>query len=201
MLIDPNDNKTTWHYDGFGRLASEVATGSNPVSGAPISFGTRSYVYDANGNVIRATDRDGRVTTYAYDGLNEKIQEQWLNGSTVLRTLSYAYDAAGNLTSTSDPSASYTYAYDSLNRPTSVTTTLPGLAPSVTLVSQYDNSGNRKQLSATGTSRPLFFARRYADPLGGESHFSTATLTLLGTGLLAIGGHRFLRRRQKRWAP
>jgi YD repeat-containing protein len=58
-------------------------------------------------------------------------------------------DAAGNLTSTSDPSASYTFAYDNLNRPTSVTTALPGVEPSVTLLSQYDNSGNRTQLAAS----------------------------------------------------
>jgi YD repeat-containing protein len=112
---------------------------------------TRSYQYDFNGNVIRMTDRDGRVTTYVYDRLNEKLQEQWLDGSWVVRTLSYVYDAAGNLTSTSDPSAGYTYAYDSLNRPTSVTTALPGLDPSVTLASQYDNAGNRTQLSTSLT--------------------------------------------------
>jgi YD repeat-containing protein len=34
--------------------------------------------------------------------------------------LGYRYDAVGNLISTSDPSASYTFGYDSLNRPTSV---------------------------------------------------------------------------------
>jgi YD repeat-containing protein len=97
------------------------------------------------------TDRDGRVTTYAYDRLNEKRREQWLDGSSVVRTLSYVYDAAGNLTSTSDPSASYTFAYDSLNRPTSVTTRVSGLDPSVTLLSQYDSSGNRTQLAASLT--------------------------------------------------
>lgn len=160
-LTDPNGNETSWTHDVFGLLETEVATGFT--GGSPLYIGTRSYEHDANGNLTTFTDRNGRLNEYDYDSLNRITTEKWFDGistPTLTRTLNYAYDVVGNLTSTSDPSASYNFYYDELNRQSSNTATLAGLADSVTLDSQYDANGNRIQVTATiGTTAD--FANNY----------------------------------------
>ena len=53
----------------------------------------------------KCLDRNGRVTEYDYDLLGHKTAERWLDGSTVVNTLSWSYDAAGQLTSASSYSS------------------------------------------------------------------------------------------------
>ncbi len=48
----------------------------------------------------------------------------------------------------SDADSTYAYAYDNLDRPTTLTLTLPGLATPVVLTETYDADGNRLTLSA-----------------------------------------------------
>jgi YD repeat-containing protein len=44
------------------------------------------------------TDRDGRVRTFGYDNAGRQTSEVWRDGSNnAIRTISYTYDAAGNL--------------------------------------------------------------------------------------------------------
>lgn len=136
-LTDPNDNETTWTYDPFGRMHTEVNVA-----------GTRTYDYDSNGNLVEYTDRDDRETDYAYDRANRMIAEQWIGGPDA-QTLHYAYDVLGNLISTSDTASSNTFTYDGLNRQTSAVSTIAGLSDSVTLASAYDGVGNRLSLGAT----------------------------------------------------
>ena len=140
-LSDPNGNLTTWNIDNLGRVTSVVD---------PLGH-TTLYGYDPNGNLVSKIDRDGRRIEYSYDALNELTTEKWFadGGSTVTRTITYGYDLAGRLTSASDPSASYAYSYDTLDRETSAAISLPGL-PTVALNSTvYDLNGNRKQLEAS----------------------------------------------------
>ncbi|MFG0262264.1 MAG: hypothetical protein ACF788_07725 [Novipirellula sp. JB048] len=94
-LSDPVGNTTTWTYDKLDR----VLTATNELSD------TRTNQYDAAGNLTQVTDRNGRVTTYEYDHLHRRTAENWLDGMTTLRTLTYSYDAASQLVSASDPAA------------------------------------------------------------------------------------------------
>jgi YD repeat-containing protein len=58
----------------------------------------------------------GRILQFEYDTLNHLTAEKWLSGTTLVRTLSFAYDAADQLLSASDPAALFSYGYDALGR-------------------------------------------------------------------------------------
>jgi len=63
--INPNGHTTTFIYDTCcGRLIEVVDANQNSIR----------YEYDANGNRTKVTDQSGRVTTYAYDGLNRQSE-------------------------------------------------------------------------------------------------------------------------------
>ncbi len=137
-LEDPDGNTTTYVYDDLNRVISDT----NQLGD------TRSFVYDLNGNLIQETDRDGRVRDFTYDDLNRQTAEEWMDGGTVVRTISYSYKADGELTSASSPDSAYAYTYDGDGRTTSVDNYGTPTVPNVVLSSQYDSNGNRTQLSA-----------------------------------------------------
>jgi len=106
------------------------------------------------GAVDRATeaiDRDGRATTYQYDGIGRETGENWYDASSNLtESISNAYNSAGELQSATDENSTTStdsYSYDAAGEVTSETQTIPGLAPTVTLSDQY-TAGNRSQLAA-----------------------------------------------------
>ena len=72
-----------------------------------------------------------------------------MSGSTVIRTISYSYNADGQLTSAASPDSAYAYTYDGEGRTTSVDNNGTPTVPDVVLSSQYDSNGNRTQLSAS----------------------------------------------------
>jgi RHS repeat-associated protein len=139
QLIDPVGNATAWVYDGLDRVVSET----NELNDA------RSFVYDATGNLVQKTDRLGRVTQYVYDALNRNTTEKWLDGSSaVIREMTFAFDSASQLTSVSDPAASYTYSHDGLGRITSQSQAIVGL-PTVQFASMFNAVGRRESLQST----------------------------------------------------
>jgi len=137
-LTDPEENTTTWTYDALNRML----TNTNELSD------TRTYEYDAASNVVEYTDRNGRVTVYEYDDLQRRTAEKWMDGASVVRTLSYTYDAASQLTSASDPEATYNFDYDNLGRNTGITHDLADLGFDVIVSEEYDALGRRTSLAA-----------------------------------------------------
>ncbi len=131
-LTDAVGNVTQFAHDALNRKVTELN-----------SWGTRQYQYDAVGNLTSATDRNGRVRQSTYDALNRRTAERWLDAQNQeLRRLTFTYDAAGQLTATSDPAASYGYAYDAAGRLISATNAgTPGV-PVVALAYAYDAAGN-----------------------------------------------------------
>ena len=139
-LTDADGNTTTWSYDLLGRCLEET----NPLGDHEY------YSYDPSGRLLSKTDYDGRTTTYTYDGLGRETAENWLDSSqNVIQSFGYSYDLVGDLLSESDPAASYSYAYNVLGRSTTITQSIAGLTPTVTLAQQFDADGDRTQLSAT----------------------------------------------------
>jgi RHS repeat-associated protein len=117
-LIDPVSNTTAWEYDFLGRAIAET----NQLDK------TRTFAYDAAGNLTQRIDRLNRKIVYAYDNLNRNTAEKWYTSAEVLvRTISFQYDAAGQLIDVSDPAAGYDYEYDGLGRVTQQRQTIAGL--------------------------------------------------------------------------
>lgn len=99
------------------------------------------YEHDGVGNVIRLTDRRGRVTDYTYDALNRVTQVSDADG----RITTYAYDLAGNLARIGDSeSGELLMSYDALNRLTEV------VAPQGTVSYAYDAIGRRTSRTISG---------------------------------------------------
>jgi YD repeat-containing protein len=126
-------------------------SGNGGGSGGHKGVGSRKDIasFFRNADLIQETDRNGRVGNFSYDNLHRRTAEEWMNGVNVIRTISYSYDAASQLTSAADPDSSYAYAYDDLGRVTSVDNNgTPGVSR-VVLASVYDAMNNRTQLAAT----------------------------------------------------
>jgi RHS repeat-associated protein len=141
--------------------------------------GTTSYGYDSRNRLVQITYPDGRVLAYSYDArgnrtaLTAKIGSQTLTTTTVYdagnrpsqvqdplgRTFALSYDADGDRTQIAYPNTTNTtYAYDSRNRLTNLTTvqTPAGSSPVTTQSYAYtlDLAGKRTGVAeADGTER------------------------------------------------
>lgn len=153
---DAKGNLTAFAYDGVDRLA-QTTFPSKTVAGQANSGDFESYGYDAAGNRTTFRKRDGRVFTFAYDGLNRVITKYVPTGCapapagcpplSALRTVYYGYDLRGLQTYARYDSASgegITSTYDALGRRTASTTAMSGT--SRTLSYLYDLAGGRTQV-------------------------------------------------------
>jgi RHS repeat-associated protein len=162
-LIDANGNATGFAYDGFDRLATTTYPGG----------GTETFSYDADGNVLSRKTRANATIAFAYDTLNRLVTKTPPAPAPVV---SYSYDLAGRLTGVSDtgaaitaavppaPNTKYTtsYAYDALNRPTSVgwdpapAVATPASTIAVTFSHTYNRTNQRSGQSSTDNSWWLY---------------------------------------------
>jgi RHS repeat-associated protein len=148
---DFNGKTTTYSHDALNRLTSKVPDAT--IGGPAVTFG-----YTPTGQRALMNDASG-ATTYTYDSRDRLIEKATPQG-----TLSYTYDAAGNLAGMQSSNAGGTsvdYSYDALNRLASVTNNR--LAAGVTTYT-YDPVGN---------------LRAYAYPNGVRHEYSYNTLNRL----------------------
>ncbi|MCA9127050.1 MAG: putative Ig domain-containing protein [Planctomycetales bacterium] len=130
--IDPASNATEREYDALNRLT----TLRDPLGNS------RTYEYDLVGNLVATVDRNGRRIEFSYDAARRPSQETWLDGSTIVQTISAAYDTVGNLLELGDASGTLNFAYNSLNLPTMETRVGSMGIPSFELSYAYDSLGN-----------------------------------------------------------
>ena len=154
-ITDPLGHKSSYAYNVIGERTSETTPLGHKTSYTYDTFGNpktvtnplgdkASYAYDANLNLIKTTDANGNVTTNVYDADNELVKVTIKNpAGTVLSSRSQSYDKAGNVATQTNGRGQVTrYAYDLLNRETSVTNPL-GRTTSY----GYDPAGNRTSLT------------------------------------------------------
>lgn len=72
-----------------------------------------------------------------------------LTNSSVVQTISTAYDANDQVTSASDASSSYTFTYDNLGRATAQTVNLTGLTPQVSFTNVFDTGSRQTSQAVT----------------------------------------------------
>ena len=98
-------------YDGFGNRLSETRTGETTPSTTPFTTYTydarnrvlsssagEAWGYDANGNTVSQTNRDGSRSASAFNAQNRSTTSSSTSDSKTT-TSSSTYDAAGNVTS------------------------------------------------------------------------------------------------------
>ncbi|HEX3584191.1 MAG TPA: DUF6531 domain-containing protein, partial [Thermoanaerobaculia bacterium] len=157
-VTDPNGNVTTYAYDDFGRMMSQVS----PVTG------TTTYGYDPSGNLTTTADANGATTTRTYDALSRVTTAVSSRNGYPTETIGWSYDSAasgnfgiGRLGGTTYPAGSTTYSYQRRGLLRGEQSTLGGASYVSSYI--YDADGNR-----TSLGRPSGDAAVYTFDLAGR---------------------------------
>jgi RHS repeat-associated protein len=144
-VVDPVGNRTSFQYDAANRLTQQT----DPLNDSA------TFAYDLANRLTSTTDRDGRRRDITYDADNRETSEAWVVSGTTVNTLTYTFDAVGNLLGAANAAGAYTMTYDALNR---VSTQQEPFA--LTLTMTYDAVGNRTLLqdSFGGTTTSVYDA-------------------------------------------
>jgi len=130
-VTDSVNNTTTFLFDAANRMTQQTDALNH----------SSTYVYDLANRLTSTTDRDGRRIDNTYDADNRLTQENWVVSGSNVNTLTFSYDANGNLLTALNNAGAYTMAYDALNRVTQSQEPF-----GLTLTATYDAVGNRIQL-------------------------------------------------------
>jgi len=158
-VIDESGAVTTFEYDVFRHVATTDALGKQS-----------SFEYDAAGNVVKATNRNGGTSHYHYDSMGRVVKEIDPDGNPT----SYTYDAMGNPLSYTDGMGRTTsYTYNALGQELTVKD-----ASNAVTQYRYDANGQLvKETNAIGNSTwyeydSLGRLTSVIDALGNETSYS-----------------------------
>ena len=104
----PDDTTASFTYDALSRLLT-----------ATNETGTVTYTYDNRGRVSSVTDVWGYRVDYGYDNTGNRISLNVSEGQTGLYDMTYVYDAMNRVTSQTDAVNSVSYEYDATGNLTS----------------------------------------------------------------------------------
>jgi len=131
-LTDAKGNETRYEYDLAGNLVKKTYADNSHVA----------YTYDAQNRLIEKIDAKGQKTTYAYDAQGLLVTNLFYNAAqTLVKTVTYGYDAKGRMTSWDDGTYSGTYGYDEPNRIMTATVNYGAFSKSYTY--RYDLAGRK----------------------------------------------------------
>jgi RHS repeat-associated protein len=112
-LTDGEDNRTTFEYDGYDRLAKTRYPVTTLGALASSTTDYEKLSYDANGNVTTRRLRDGQLINTAYDNLNRATLKDLPAPES---DVAYAYDLQGRMLSATQGAQTSAMAYDALGR-------------------------------------------------------------------------------------
>lgn len=171
---------TSYTYDGMGRQVRAVYR-DNPAKSSPMSDQTLSWTFDLNGNLRYLEDANGR-NEMIWDELNRKTSDQ-VPGNVSPNT-TYAYDPAGNslMVSVAGEPEPTRYAYDKVNRVSSVDDQRSGNAK---ITFAYDRKDKRTQTiyPVPGSGNNIVQEARYDD-----DHQMKCIYSFRGTGQTGSNG-------------
>jgi RHS repeat-associated protein len=150
---DPLGHLTTFAYDGLKRRITQTQTVGNDNL-------TTTYGYDLHDNFASVQDPRGLVTSYTSNDMGWRRKTVSPDTGTTI----YDYDDAGNLVGTFDANEiQVTRAYDTLNRPTTIS--YPNSALNVT--NSYDSTSVTLGIGRrTGVTDPSGVSTFYYDRRG-----------------------------------
>ncbi len=132
-LTDGEGNKTTYEFDGHGRL--KKTRYPHPTSkGTSSTTDYEQFAYDLNSNIETHRLRDGQFVVFTFDNLNRIKLKNLPDPESDVFT---EYDLQGHITQSSQGGSSWTLGWDALGRNTGETSYLGSM------VYQYDVAGRR----------------------------------------------------------
>lgn len=138
-ITDANNHTTDFAYDAYGRVTSTTFP----------STASETYGYDADNNLTSKIDRNGNTIDYVYDALNRFTEKDYPDTTKV----EYTYDLVGKLMGVTDPSGTYGFTYDNMNRLTGTTAQYSFLSGTTfTNAYSYDAASNRTGYTAPDAS-------------------------------------------------
>ncbi|MGN9787367.1 LamG-like jellyroll fold domain-containing protein [Nonomuraea sp. ZG12] len=148
---DSADFTAAMRYDSLGRLIQVIAPHVQVDKAGTAGSGQPSakFGYDTLGAKTHETDAEGRTVTAVFDKagrLTSQIAPSYTppGGTAVTPTTQHAYDAAGQLVSTTNTRGyTTTFEFDQLGRQVRVTDPAPAGQPAGTWVSEYDLAGEK----------------------------------------------------------
>ncbi|MFI9584076.1 polymorphic toxin-type HINT domain-containing protein [Streptomyces sp. NPDC052236] len=151
----PSAAVSTFTYDALGQLTRLVD---------PTGVITQ-HGYDMSGREVRTTDGLGRTSAKWYDRLGQLSRDTDMDTNNgLLREVSYGYDKAGNLTTSTNPlSRATTYAYDALGRLSSQTEPVAA-DKSITTSFGYDANGNRTRYTDGRGNKTIYTVNTFGLP-------------------------------------
>ena len=126
---DSDGGRIDYDFDVLNRIRSIGSAGGATVQ----------YSYDAAGRIARSEFDNRVVTFHGYDaaGFSTSLLTEELNSATVLRSLTYSYDAGGNRLTRDADGVVTRYSYDATDR---LVSTVTGSDPATTY--SYDAADN-----------------------------------------------------------
>jgi RHS repeat-associated protein len=137
-LVDSDNNSTSWTYNSLNLPLTETN-----------ALGTTTTGYNNAGLVTSIEDADGRVRNFTYNNDQQLTAENWMSGNTVVASMAYSYDLAGQLTAASDPNSAYAFGYNGDGNVTSTDNNGTPNVPHVVLTNTFDALGDMLTQSAT----------------------------------------------------
>ena len=126
-LTQPTGATTQFEYDALNRLVRRIG---------PLG-GVTTYSYDSHDNLVLRRDAKGQEIHFTYDALDRLLTRQRVED-----TVTYAYDAVGNLLSAVDADSQLAFTYDALDRVVTAQTAATAGQPASTLGYAYDAVSN-----------------------------------------------------------
>jgi RHS repeat-associated protein len=163
LVTDPESHPTEYVVDDLGRTVKIVSPNS----------GTTLYVFDAAGNPVSKIDANSITSTYTYD---DEYRLTGIHYPDTSQDVTYAYDqdvnGMGRLTTMTDPSGVFSYAFDAAGNLVEEERTIEGRL--YTTAYAYDASN-----ILTGITYPN--GRSVSYELDGAGRVSRVTTTFNGT--------------------
>jgi RHS repeat-associated protein len=156
-VTDPQSGVTTYAYDTENNLTdihdalgnhTHMDYNGNAVWLSAITFPSgyvEHYTWDTAFHIIRSKqDRNGNTINYNYDFQNRLWQKNYPNSTTT----QFDYDAADRLSQVTDPTGTYTFTYDNMNRLIQASTDYSfDTAGAMSVGYGYDAASNRTSMT------------------------------------------------------